>query len=105
MAAVYAVQRSSIGGFEKLLAMKVMLPHLASDEHFRNMFLDEARIASQIQHPNVVQVIDVGVHERTPFILMEYLRGQSLSRLLRRIRELGTPIPFHVLFGILAQAA
>jgi serine/threonine-protein kinase len=105
MAAVYAVQRSSIGGFEKLLAMKVMLPHLATNAHFVDMFLDEARIASQIQHPNVVQVIDVGLHERTPFILMEFLRGQSLSRLVHRVRESQTQVPIQVWLTILAQAA
>jgi serine/threonine-protein kinase len=105
MAAVYAVQRSSIGGFEKLLALKVMLPHLATDEHFVNMFLDEARIVSQIQHPNVVQVLDVGLHERLPFILMEFLRGQSLSRLIHRVREGQAPVPIQVWLTILAQAA
>lgn len=105
MAAVYAVQRSSIGGFEKLLAMKVMLPHLATNAHFVDMFLDEARIASQIQHANVVQVIDVGLHERLPFILMEFLRGQSLSRLIHRVRESQVQVPIQVWLGILAQAA
>lgn len=105
MAAVYAVQRSSIGGFEKLLALKVMLPHLATNAHFVDMFLDEARIASQIQHPNVVQVLDVGQHERLPFILMEFLRGQSLSRLIHRVRETQASVPIQVWLGILAQAA
>ncbi len=105
MAAVYAVQRSSIGGFEKLLAMKVMLPHLATDEHFVNMFLDEARIASQIQHPSVVQVLDVGLHDRTPFILMEFLRGQSLSRLIHRVKESDERVPLEVWLSILSQAA
>jgi len=92
MAAVYAVQRSSIGGFEKLLALKVMLPHLSSDDHFVDMFLDEARIASQIQHPHVVQVLDVGLHERRPFILMEFLRGQSLSQLLQKAQKSAEPV-------------
>lgn len=105
MAAVYAVQRTSIGGFEKLLAMKVMLPHLVGDEHFVNMFLDEARIASQIQHPNVVQVLDVGLHGRVPYLLMEYLRGQSLSRVLRRASELGRQLPLGFCLEVLEKAA
>jgi eukaryotic-like serine/threonine-protein kinase len=105
MAAVYAVQRSSIGGFEKLLALKVMLPHLASDEHFVAMFLDEARIASMIQHPNVVQVLDVGLHERRPFILMEFLRGQSLSQLIQKAQKRGEAVPARVAMAILAQVA
>jgi serine/threonine-protein kinase len=105
MAAVYAVQRSSIGGFEKLLALKVMLPHLASDAHFVDMFLDEAKIASQIQHPNVVQVLDVGLHERRPFILMEFLRGQSLSQLIQRAQKSAEPVSAAVWMAILAQAS
>jgi eukaryotic-like serine/threonine-protein kinase len=105
MAAVYAVQRSSIGGFEKLLALKVMLPHLASDAHFVDMFLDEAKIASQIQHPNVVQVLDVGLHESRPFILMEFLRGQSLSQLIQRAQKSAEPVPAAVWMAILAQAS
>lgn len=105
MAAVYAVQRSSIGGFEKLLALKVMLPHLSSDDHFVDMFLDEARIASQIQHPHVVQVLDVGLHERRPFILMEFLRGRSLSELLHRAQKSAEPPATAVWLAILGQVA
>src|SRR5262245_57212548 len=105
MAAVYAVQRSSIGGFEKVLAMKMMLPHLATDEHFVNMFLDEARIASLIHHQNVVQVFDVGKEGRMPFIIMEFLRGQSLIRLMKRARETRAPVPAAYWLWILAQAA
>jgi eukaryotic-like serine/threonine-protein kinase len=105
MAAVYAVQRSSIGGFEKILALKVMLPHLATDAHFVSMFLDEARIASQIHHPHVVQVFDVGIERRLPFILMEFLRGKSLARVLDRAAEQDTPVPSAVWLSILARAA
>lgn len=105
MAAVYAVQRASIGGFEKLLAMKVLLPHLGTDEHFVNMFLDEARIASRIQHPNVVQVLDVGMHERLPFLLMEYLSGQSLARVVRRAHELGRALPIDFCLEVLSMTA
>jgi eukaryotic-like serine/threonine-protein kinase len=105
MAAVYAVQRRSIGGFEKLHALKVMLPHLASDSHFVDMFLDEAKIASQIQHPNVVQVLDVGLHERRPFILMEFLRGQSLSQLIQRSQKGSEPVSLGVWIAILQQVA
>jgi serine/threonine-protein kinase len=105
MAAVYAVQRSSIGGFEKVLALKVMLPHLATDQRFVNMFLDEARIASLIHHPNVVQVLDVGMHGRLPFILMEFLRGQSLASVLERAVAAGVPVPPEISLAILARAA
>lgn len=85
MAAVYAVGRST-GHFDKLLAMKVMLPHLVGEKQFVDMFVDEARIAAHVQHPNVVQVFDVGQHKDTPFMVMEYLRGQSLSAVRRRVQ-------------------
>src|SRR5262245_39768530 len=105
MAVVYAVQRSSLGGFEKLLAMKVMLPHLAAEQRFVDMFLDEARIASQIRHANVVEVLDVGRHGGVPFILMELVRGPNLSALVQRAREAGHSPPLALWLDILAQAA
>ncbi len=91
MAAVYAVTRADAPGFDKLLAMKVMLPHLASDERFVAMFTDESRIAARISHPNVVQVFDVG---QTPFphLVLELVHGRSLSSLLKRAWEGTEPI-------------
>lgn len=105
MAAVYAVRLSSIGGFGKLLAMKVLLPHLREERQFVDMFLDEARIASQIQHPNVVQVFDLGEHEGTPFLVMEYLRGRSLSGVLKAARKSESPVGIGPVLGVLARAA
>jgi eukaryotic-like serine/threonine-protein kinase len=105
MAAIYVVRRTAIGGFDKLLALKVLLPHLRSDRKFVDMFLDEARIASLVQHPNVVQVFDVGEHDGAPFLVMELLRGRSLSAIARKARENGETIPLPVATGILACAA
>ncbi|MEM6955961.1 MAG: serine/threonine-protein kinase [Myxococcota bacterium] len=100
MAAVYAVGRQT-DSFTKIFAMKVMLPHLVSDEHFVNMFMDEARIAAFVQHSNVVQVFDVGMNGQTPYLVMEYLKGQSLSALRRRVPNL----PMAARLLILAEAA
>jgi serine/threonine protein kinase len=103
MAAVYAVRNASAEpGFAKVLALKVLLPSLASDPHFRAMFLDEARIAAQIQHPAVVQLFDVGEAAGAPFLVMEYLKGQSLAAVARRAP---TEIPRSLLFHLIAQAA
>jgi hypothetical protein len=104
MAAVFAVMRSSIGGFEKLLAMKVMLPHLSSEQHFVQMFLDEARLASQIHHPNVCPVFDVGQHEDTPFLLMELVRGRSLSAIASHVRAASGAPPVGPAFWLHALA-
>jgi len=100
MAVVLVVRRAGAGGFDRLLAMKMILPNLAGERRFVDMFLDEARIAAQVHHRNVVQVFDVGEHERVPFIVMELLRGQPLARVVRR-RGLG---PYETL-AVLAQAA
>jgi len=105
MAAVYAVRRSSIGGFDKTLAMKVLLPHLRSERRFVEMFLDEARIASTIQHPNVVHVFDLGEHDGSPFMVMEFLRGQSLNRILKKTRQGGPRLPLGLLCRVLADSA
>ncbi|MFK7984690.1 MAG: serine/threonine-protein kinase [Sandaracinaceae bacterium] len=105
MAAVYAVRRKSIGGFDKVMAMKVLLPHLQSDRKFVDMFLDEARIASQMQHPNIVHSFDLGEHEGQPFMVMEMLRGQTLSRVLKKARREGRKLPLGFLCRVLSDAA
>ncbi len=105
MAAVLVVRRTGPGGFDKLLAMKIILPHLAADRKYVDMFLDEGRIASQIQHPNVVQVFDVGEHEGLPYMVMELLRGQSVARIAKRLAGGGETLPADFWLGVLAQAA
>ena len=104
MAAVYAVRRSDESGFDKLLAMKLLLPQLAEDPHFRGMFMDEARIAAQVQHPNVVQVFDVGQVRQLPYLVMEFLRGQPLHRVTRRLGA-NESLSRELLLHILAETA
>jgi serine/threonine protein kinase len=105
MAVVHAVRLESIAGFGKLLAMKVLLPHLCADREFVDMFLDEARIASAVQHPNVVQVFELGEEEGLPYLVMELLRGKSLSATVRRVRQSHHDVPLGALLSILARAA
>jgi serine/threonine protein kinase len=104
MAAVYAVRLRGIGGFGKILAMKVLLPHLKSRE-LVDMFLDEARIAAQIQHPNVAQLFELGEHEGTPFMVMELLRGRSYAGVIDRARERQIELPRALHLRVLADAA
>jgi serine/threonine-protein kinase len=104
MAAVYAVRLGGIGGFGKLLAMKVLLPHLEGPD-IVTMFLDEARIAAQIHHPNVAQLFELGEHEGTPFMVMELLRGRSLAQLADRAYQSGRPLEPALVLRILADAA
>jgi serine/threonine-protein kinase len=105
MAALYVGRRTSVGGFDKLVALKLLLPHLSTDRRFVEMFLDEARIASAIQHPNVVHVYDVGEHGALPFMVMELLRGQPLSKLISKARSEEQTLPLSLLVGILADAS
>ena len=104
MAAVYIVHRKT-AGFDKLFAMKVMLPHLRSDQQFTTMFLDEAQIGSKIQHPNVVQIFDVGERLGSPFMVMELLRGKSLSHIFKARAKGRVFLSRGLVFWILARVA
>jgi len=87
MATVFLATVSGPGGFEKVNAVKRIHPHLAEEEAFVEMFLDEARIASRIHHANVCQVFDFGESDGTYFIAMEYLMGEPLSRTMKTVRK------------------
>ena len=84
MASVYLARIDGVSGFEKLVALKRIHRHLAKDKGYVDMFLDEARIASRITHPNVCSVFDFGEADGDHYIAMEYLVGEPLSRLMSR---------------------
>lgn len=84
MATVYLARLDGPHGFEKLVALKRVHPHLVSERRYVEMFLDEARIASGITHPNVCSVFDFGESDGEYYLAMEYLVGEPLARLLRR---------------------
>ncbi len=106
MSVIYAVKRASFGGFQKLLAMKVILPNLAREERYKNMFLDEARILSLVQHPNVVSVHDVGeTGSGLLYMVMDLLRGRAYSRILRAGLKKEGRVRRDLALSILADAA
>jgi serine/threonine protein kinase len=88
-------------GFTKLVVLKMMRPSLLGDPEAHRMFLEEARISARLAHPNVVQVHEVSHHQGTPMMVMEYLEGETLSRILR---EEGVPAPRNLLLYILTKA-
>jgi serine/threonine protein kinase len=92
MATVYVGHASGLAGFEKLVAIKVIHPHLVQQRQFVHMFLDEARIAAQILHPNVAAVHDVDEEDGLLYMAGELVRGQSLKALLGRARAEGAPV-------------
>lgn len=89
MAEILLARQKGIGGFEKLLVIKRILPHLAIEDMFVKMFLDEARLAARLNHQNIVQIYDVGCEDGRYFIAMEYLEGECLAAVLKRARKAG----------------
>jgi len=93
MAEVWKGRASSIKGFEKLVAIKRVLPGLSKNKKFISMFLDEARLSLYLNHANVVQTFDIGMTENAYFIVMEWVDGTNLKGLLAIAAELGFRIP------------
>ncbi|MCC6214721.1 MAG: serine/threonine protein kinase [Polyangiaceae bacterium] len=91
MASVHLARADGPGGFQKWVAIKRIHSHLASDEEFIHMFLDEARIAARVSHPNVAQVFDLAKTGETYWLAMEYLHGEPLRELIRAVEEDGAP--------------
>ena len=105
MADVYLAVMEGPSGFSKLIAVKMLRQQFAEQLEGREMFLNEARLASRLDHPNVVSVLEVGEEDGNLFIAMEYLRGQPLSRLLARTRTAESElVPLTVQLRILAEA-
>ena len=96
MAKVYLGRSVGVGGFERLVAIKVMHQHIAEEAEFRSMFLDEARLAARIIHPNVVGVLDVQRTADGMFIIMEYVDGPSLAELHRLFTKRGQTLPIGI---------
>ncbi|MDQ3340448.1 MAG: serine/threonine protein kinase [Myxococcota bacterium] len=103
MADVYLAHSRGEAGFEKLVAIKVMHPHLARNERAVAHFLDEAKLAARIAHPNVVPIHDLGKIGNDYVIVMDYVEGVDLERLLASARVGGRPVPFDVGLGILCR--
>jgi serine/threonine-protein kinase len=105
MAEVFLAKTDGPMGFEKLLVIKRILPHLAEDPQFVEMFLGEAKLAAQLNHPNLVQIFDFGRAEGSYFIAMEYIDGENLRLLLARGRDMQRTVPFPIAARIVSFAA
>jgi serine/threonine protein kinase len=103
MASVWVARQRGKHGFEKLVAIKTILPKFASDVRFQEMFLDEARIASRIEHANVAQIFDLGEENEILYLAMEYVEGDALSKLNRACQRKGLRIPTGVLLRVLSD--
>ncbi|WP_437335057.1 serine/threonine-protein kinase [Sorangium sp. So ce394] len=83
MAQVWAARMEGSRGFHKVVALKTLIPALARDPQFQRMFLDEANLAAKIHHRNVVEILDLGDTDGVLFLVMEWIDGQTMQRLLR----------------------
>jgi eukaryotic-like serine/threonine-protein kinase len=88
-------------GFSRTVAIKCLHPQYSKDPEFISMFLDEARLAARIRHPNVVPILDVVALDGELFMVMEYVQGESFSRLLRAVRNKGQRVPMRIISAIM----
>jgi serine/threonine protein kinase len=93
MAEVFIAKAFGVEGFERILAIKKILPTMAEDEEFIAMFIDEARISVQLNHTNIVHIHELGKHNNAFYIAMEYVAGRDLRTLLERYRKAKAVMP------------
>jgi serine/threonine-protein kinase len=96
MATVFLGRMRGAVGFARTVAIKKLHPQFARDPEFVGMFVDEARLAARIQHPNVVQTLDVVVSAGEVLLVMEYIPGETLSRIISALRQQGKKIPVRI---------
>lgn len=99
MAEIYRATMPGIGGFEKTVAIKKILPHLAENEEFITMLIDEARIIVSLNHANIAQVYDLGVLDETYYIAMEYVHSVDLAAVMKLVEKNNSTVPVaHAVF-------
>ncbi|MGH7328544.1 MAG: serine/threonine protein kinase, partial [Polyangiaceae bacterium] len=101
MATVHIGRMKGTAGFSKMVAIKRLHAQFAKDPDFVSMFLDEARLAARVHHPNVVQPLDVISTDGEVFLVMEYIRGESLSKLLRSLVPRGDLMPVKIAAAVM----
>ena len=93
MAEVYKARMSGEQGFEKIVAIKRIVPHMATNAEFVTMFVDEAKLAAQLNHNNITHIYDLGKVDAWHYIAMEYVEGKDLRTLLKLAKERDFPLP------------
>jgi TonB family protein len=107
MAEVYKARMMGMEGFRKTVAIKRILPHLTDNDEFVNMFIDEAKLAAQLNHNNIIHIYELGKVERSHYIAMEYIEGRDLRSILQECRErqVMMPVPLALYIGTLLASA
>lgn len=104
MAEVFVGEAEGIQGFKKRVAIKRVLPHLSENTNFIAMFLDEARLGLRLNHANIVQVFDIGRSGNAYFIVMEYVDGTDLKKVMANLRKHGEKMPVELAVFIVMEA-
>ena len=104
MAEIFLAKQQGPAGYEKTVVIKRVLSHYSSHPEFVAMFLDEARLAAQLSHPNIVQIYDFGETDGSYYLAMEYLRGEDLHTLVKLAAKKGIPIPPQVAATVVAAS-
>lgn len=105
MAEVWRARRRGVEGFQKIVAIKRILSHLTDSTDFVTMFIDEAKLAAQLSHNNIIQIYDLGKAEGDYFIAMEFVDGKDLRTILKTSRDLGQPLEPRLALMIVAAVA
>lgn len=105
MAEVFlACPQEGEGARDERVVIKRILPNLAADEHFVTMFLNEARIAARLSHPNIVRLFDLGKEGQSYFLAMEFIHGEDLGALIARLNAQGLQLPLPLVLRIVREA-
>jgi TonB family protein len=105
MAEVYRARMMGVEGFQKTVAIKRILADMAGNDEFVTMFIDEAKLAAQLKHPNIVDIYDLGKIDRSFYIAMEFVEGHDLREVLGRCRDAGVTVPVPLALHCAAQLA
>ncbi|WP_279635662.1 protein kinase domain-containing protein [Corallococcus carmarthensis] len=105
MGEIFLARQVGVTGFERPVILKSLLPDLLEHEGSVEMFLDEARVAAHLNHPNVVSLYEVGAWQGTFYIAMEYIEGENLGRLAKAAQRASTPLPHRVCAQMIRDAA
>lgn len=105
MAEIYKAKTFGVDGFEKLLAIKKILPHYSADKEFIAMLTDEAKLVVRLSHTNIVQIYDLGKVGDDYYISMEFIDGLNLREVINRGKELGEKIPLSICLYIISEVA
>jgi len=105
MAEVWKARMRGVEGFQKIVAIKKILPHLSDNQDFIEMFVDEAKLAAQLNHNNIIHIYDLGKIQNSYYIAMEYIDGYDLKTILRRAQERDQPMQIELALFIASKVA